>query len=118
MKKPISDFDAFLAEQLKIPAVAAAYEEEKEKLDLAIQILNLRNRAGLSQKDLAARLGTTQSVIARLENPEYTGHSVRMLRRIAAAVGQRVRIEFEAIGHPSHGGDRRRLARHRKASGA
>jgi len=94
MKKRIESFDDYVAEQLKDPAFAAVYEEEKEKVDLAIQLLQLRTAAGLSQKQLADRIGTTQSVIARLENRAYKGYSLRMLRRIAHALGHQVQIEF------------------------
>ena len=48
---------------------------------------DLRTQAGLTQKELAARIGTTPSVISRLEDADYGGHSLSMLRRIAAAVG-------------------------------
>lgn len=54
----------------------------------------LRERHGLTQKTLAARARTTQSVLARLEDAEYTGHSLRMLVRIATAVGERVDVSF------------------------
>lgn len=57
-------------------------------------ISDLRERHGLTQKALAARVGTTQSVIARLEDADYEGHSLRMLARIASAVGEKVTIAF------------------------
>ena len=93
------DFHEYLNEQLKDPKFAAVFDEEKEKIDLAIKILKFRQGAGLSQKELAARIGTTQSVIARMENPEYSGYSVRMLRRIATALGARLSIDFKPIKH-------------------
>jgi predicted transcriptional regulator len=52
----------------------------------------LRTAADLSQKDLAQRVGTTQSVISRLEDADYDGHSLSMLERIAHALGHRVCI--------------------------
>lgn len=64
--------------------------------DVAQAIFALRERHGLTQKVLAARARTTQSVVARLEDAEYTGHSLRMLVRIAAAVGERVDVSFVA----------------------
>ncbi len=105
MKKPkrSDDFREYLAGELRDPAFAAVFEEEKEKVDLAIKLLKIRRRAGLSQKELADRIGTSQSVIARMENPEYSGYSIRMLRRIASALGTRLQIEFRPIklGTPS-----------------
>ena len=59
------------------------------------QLINAaRNKAGLSQAQLAARIGTRQSVISRLEDADYEGHSLSMLHRIAAALGQCVEIRF------------------------
>jgi transcriptional regulator with XRE-family HTH domain len=54
----------------------------------------LREQAGFSQTELAKRVGTTQSVISRLEDADYEGHSLAMLNRIAAAVERRVEIRF------------------------
>lgn len=50
--------------------------------------------AGLTQKDLAKLIGTTPSVVCRLESADYEGHSLAMLRRIAAALKKRVEIRF------------------------
>lgn len=62
-----------------------------------------RNKAGLTQKDLAKLVGTTQSVIARLEDADYDGHSLRMLNRIAAALNKRIDIRFLAARNtPQH----------------
>ena len=69
-------------------------ERERQKSDIAEQIYNLRAQAGLSQKQLANLIGTTQSVISRLEDADYNGHSLAMLRKIASALHQRVQIEF------------------------
>ena len=54
----------------------------------------LRTKAKLTQKELAARVGTTASVISRLEDDDYEGHSLAMLRRIASALNKRVEIRF------------------------
>ena len=72
----------------------ASLERERENLRIAEQIYALRTAAGLSQKDLACRVGTTQSVISRLEDADYDGHSLNMLARIAHALGHRVCIHF------------------------
>lgn len=69
-------------------------ELERENLRIAEQIHALRTAADLSQKDLAERVGTTQSVISRLEDADYDGHSLSMLERIAQALGHRVCIHF------------------------
>ena len=76
------------------PELAAAFEEELSAADLASRIYSLRVRAGISQRQLAAKVGTTASVICRLEDSDYEGHSLSMLKRIAAALGREVRIVF------------------------
>jgi ribosome-binding protein aMBF1 (putative translation factor) len=57
-------------------------------------IYDARNQAGLSQAELAQRIGSRQSVISRLEDADYEGHSLTMLQRIAVALGKHVSIEF------------------------
>ena len=69
-------------------------EQERANLDIAGKIQQLRTQAGLSQKQLAAKLGTTQSVISRLEDADYDGHSLAMLNRVATALQKRVEIHF------------------------
>lgn len=69
-------------------------EKERENLNIAEQIYNLRTQEGLSQKQLADMVGTTQSVISRLEDADYNGHSLAMLRKIAAAFHKRVKVQF------------------------
>ncbi|MBI4024743.1 MAG: helix-turn-helix domain-containing protein [Verrucomicrobia bacterium] len=70
------------------------FEEELASREVAHKIHHLRSKAGLSQAELAQRVGTTQSVISRLEDADYEGHSLAMLHRIAAAVERRVEIRF------------------------
>ncbi|MEN6335037.1 MAG: helix-turn-helix transcriptional regulator [Phycisphaerales bacterium] len=69
-------------------------QRERENLAIAEQIYNLRTEANLSQKDLARMVGTTQSVISRLEDADYDGHSLTMLRRIASALHLRIEVRF------------------------
>jgi len=74
------------------PKRLASLEKEREKLQIAGQIYNLRTQAGLSQAQLAKLVGTTQSVISRLEDADYNGHSLNMLNRIARALHCRVEV--------------------------
>ena len=76
------------------PRQRAAYEEHLESARIARQIYDLRTKAGLSQRALAKLVGTTASAICRLEDADYEGHSLSMLRRIAAALDQRVEVRF------------------------
>jgi transcriptional regulator with XRE-family HTH domain len=57
-------------------------------------IYDARTKTGLTQKQLAHRLGTTQSVISRLESADYEGHSLSMLQRIAEALGQKLELRL------------------------
>ena len=93
MKK--TNFDRYLEEQLKDPAFAGRFKRAGEAWDVALQIAALRQRAGLSQKDLAKLLKTSQQQISRLESPGYEGHSLSMLRRVAEALHAHVRVTFE-----------------------
>jgi ribosome-binding protein aMBF1 (putative translation factor) len=82
----------------KDEAKAAALGEELANAEIAGQIYRLRTTAGLSQRQLAAKIGTTASVICRLEDSDYSGQSLAMLRRIAAALNKRVEIRFVPAG--------------------
>src|SRR4051812_22551967 len=90
-----TNFDRYLDQQLKDPAFAARFERAGEAWDVALQIAALREKAGLSQRELARQLGTSQQHVSRLESPAYEGHSLASLRRVADALGANVRILFE-----------------------
>lgn len=68
-----------------------------EQIEVAELIHAARTAAGLSQRELAARLGTSASAICRLEDADYEGHSLAMLRRVGAALGQRVQVRFVPV---------------------
>jgi len=93
MKK--TNFDLYLEEQLKDPDFAERFEKAGEAWDVALQLAALREQAGLSQRDLARKLKTSQQQISRLESPAYEGHSLSMLRRVAKVLHARVRVVIE-----------------------
>lgn len=72
-------------------------EEERANAEVARKIYELRQKAGLTQQELAKLVGTTPSVICRLEDADYEGHSLSMLRRVAAALDKRVEIRFVPV---------------------
>src|SRR5262245_43860644 len=76
------------------PKRLAQLEEARANDEVARKIQQLRTKAGLSQRELAKLVGTTASVICRLEDSNYEGHSLAMLRRIAEALQKRVEIRF------------------------
>jgi len=94
MKK--TNFDRYLAEQMEDPVFAARFKQAGEAWDVALQLAALREQAGLSQRDLARKLKTSQQQISRLESPGYEGHSLSMLRRVAKVLHARVRVVLEA----------------------
>src|SRR5580658_6973340 len=96
MKK--TNFDRYLETQLEDPIFAARFEQAGEAWDVALQLAALRQKAGLSQKDLARKLKTSQQQISRLESPSYEGHSLSMLRRVAKALGATVLVTLSPQG--------------------
>jgi transcriptional regulator with XRE-family HTH domain len=75
----------------------AALAEERANAEVARKIYELREKSGLTQRQLAQLVGTTASVICRLEDADYEGHSLAMLNRIAAALNRRVEIAFKPV---------------------
>ena len=72
-----------------------AFGRTLQQIDLALLVREMRESASLSQSELAKRIGSTQSVIARLEGAEYRGHSLNMLERIAGACGVALKLHAE-----------------------
>jgi len=78
------------------PRLRDQVNQARVEMQVARLIYDARTRAGLTQAELAQAVGTNQSVISRLEDADYDGHSLSMLRRIAAAFGKRLGILQEA----------------------
>lgn len=76
------------------PEMQQMLEEEYANAEIAQNIYDLRTEANLTQQQLAKMIGTSRSVISRLEDADYEGHSLSMLRRVAKALNKEVRIEF------------------------
>lgn len=76
------------------PVKIASLQKEHINAEIAAQIYRLREKAGLSQKQLAELIGTTQSVISRLEDADYTGHSLDMLNRIATVLHFHLQVKL------------------------
>jgi transcriptional regulator with XRE-family HTH domain len=70
----------------------ASLREERVNAEVARTIYELREESGLTQKELADLIGTTQSVISRLEDDDYESHSLSMLNKIAKALNHRVNV--------------------------
>jgi DNA-binding XRE family transcriptional regulator len=79
------------------PERIRAVAEAVLNAEIAQEIYALRTKAGLTQNQLAKLIGTTGSVISRLEDADYQGHSLRTLHRIALALNQKVEIHFVPV---------------------
>lgn len=62
--------------------------------EISRQVFALRMDAGLTQKELASLVGTSHSVISRVEDDDYQGHSLNLLKRIAEALDRKIEIRF------------------------
>ena len=79
------------------PELASYVEEERRRLNLADKIRKARMEAGLSQAEVAKRIGTTQSAVARLENGNYERLSLSTLLKVTRALNRRMSLEIEPI---------------------
>jgi predicted XRE-type DNA-binding protein len=78
---------------LSTPEGRRAYEEESAKLELWLQLAEARHQAGLTQAELAERLGVSQAQVARLERRGYEAYTLNSLRRYVAALGDGYTLE-------------------------
>jgi transcriptional regulator with XRE-family HTH domain len=93
-----SDVDRWLEGQYNAePGLEARVEAIIEEMRLVEQITALRKARGLSQRDLAARVGVTQPVIAKIESGTTKNLELRTLARIAAGLRLRVKVVLEQI---------------------
>ena len=76
------------------PQLQKLADQAKTDCDIAQLIYDARTEAKLTQESLANLVGTSQSVIARLEDANYDGHSLTMLNRIASALHRRLEIRL------------------------
>jgi len=86
--------DVIRAKLATDPELAEGVEQEAFNADLATKVYEARRAARLTQKQLADRVGTQQSVISRIEDADYDGHSLGLLKRIASALSLKLRVEF------------------------
>jgi len=71
------------------------YEEEATKLDLWLQLVEARRAAGLTQAELAKRLGVSQAQVARIEKRGYDAYTLTTLRRYVKALGEGFSLEVK-----------------------
>jgi predicted transcriptional regulator len=88
-------FEKIEAQLLANPKVKAEYDALAPEFEISAELLRARLRAGLSQAELAARMGTSQSAIARLESGQ-TLPSTKTLLRFAEATRSRIQVRLSA----------------------
>jgi DNA-binding XRE family transcriptional regulator len=91
-------YQTFRDEQLRDPEVKREYDALESEFSLAREVLELRRQQNLTQKELAARMGTSQPAIARIESGNYRNVSLAFIRRLADALGARPEIHLRRRG--------------------
>ena len=89
--------DKMVADWMKNPQFKAQYDALEEEFNLLDEVIKARKRAGLTQAEIAARMGTKAPAVARIEAGGGSKHhspSIATLRRYAEAVGCKLKIEF------------------------
>ena len=99
MNRPKDDLDKTIEKILKEdPSFGEKLDRAGEAWDIAFQIIALREKAGLTQKQLADLVGTKQSNIARLESADYTGYTLKTLEKVTRALRSRLEIRIVSSG--------------------
>jgi ribosome-binding protein aMBF1 (putative translation factor) len=91
--KNLIKFKKYKEELLESPDIKEKYDELEEEYNLVEEILRKRIERNMTQKDLARKIGTKQSAIARLESGKYNP-TVKFLKKVAKALDSKLRIEF------------------------
>jgi ribosome-binding protein aMBF1 (putative translation factor) len=93
----LTNFDDFLKKELDRPEVKKEYDALDEEYQLASELIKLRQKAGLTQRDLAKKVKTSQPCIARLESGRYQNVSMAFLRKVSHALGVEPHISFRRV---------------------
>lgn len=95
MRRKKDDLDRLTEKLLKQdPTIQEEFDRADQAWDIAFQIFDLRKKAGLTQKQLAEIVGTKQSNIARIEDADYTGYTLKTLEKVTKALRARLEIKI------------------------
>ena len=86
-------YEEYWAKQMADPEFQRVYEEEAEKKELWLQLVDARQAAGLTQKQVAEHMGVSQAQVARIEKAGYDAYTLRTLRRYLDALGDEFSLE-------------------------
>lgn len=87
------DYQEWREKLLADPKTCAVYDEEAAKKELWLQLADARQAAGLTQEQMAQRLGVSQAQVARIEKRGYDAYTLNTLRRYVAALGEGFSLE-------------------------
>lgn len=90
MKKSIFD------KKMENPKFKAVYEQVSTQMNIGEQIAQLRHKAKMSQLELAKKVSTSRTAIARYESGDYNRYNVGTLSRIARALHKKLKISFSS----------------------
>ncbi len=88
-------FEEYKAQILSDPKLRAMYEKEFRKKELWLQLVEARQEAGLTQKEVAERLGVSQAQVARIEKAGYGNYTLRTLERYIEALGDQFTVSVK-----------------------
>ena len=86
-------YEDYWAKQMADPAFRRIYEEEAEKKELWLQLVEARSVSGLTQQQVAERMGVSQAQVARIEKAGYDAYTLRTLRRYIEALGDEFSLQ-------------------------
>ncbi len=91
--KKATDFKKYLKQQLKNKKIKKYYDEYDKQLEIAYQIIQLRKKRKISQLELAKKIGTTQSNVARMESGQQN-FTIEILDRVARAFNKNLKVSI------------------------
>jgi transcriptional regulator with XRE-family HTH domain len=95
----MSKIDEYIAKRSRQSAnFAKEYKAENQQLQVAVEVRNLRDKLGMTQREFAALVGKPQSTIARIESGKMNV-SINVLNAIADATHQKLTVKFEPVSH-------------------
>ncbi|HVA89729.1 MAG TPA: helix-turn-helix transcriptional regulator [Chloroflexota bacterium] len=104
-------YGEYWAQQMADPEFRAVYKEEAAKKELWLQLGQARQAAGLTQAEVAKRLGVSQAQVARIEKRGYDAYTLTTLRRYVQALGDGFTLQV-AVRQADHGEPSQPLAAH------
>lgn len=99
-KRKPDDLDRLMEKVNRDPRLRRIYEEEAAKKELWLQLVEARTTAGLTQAQLAKKIGVSQAQVARIEKTGYDSYTLNTLRKYVAALGKNHRLEVRIVDAP------------------